>query len=335
MNNILARHEKKKYKKRVLWTKDHEDMLEELYLHKGKKSWTFIASELNKKFSASRTGKQCREKCITYFDPKLKATEWEREEKLALPVLQKIFGNQWSYLITFISQRSEVAIKCRFYSQIRKVIKAFRKNCIPESIISNDEKMFQFCSTIELLRSNYCPYILANPPKDKPKREKVMLDLLSSAKASSEVLLGYEMKIIKKYISADPHSAFPKQISLDLSKLNIIGDKANDLAKPSSAYNLMPLNQVLIIKLLKENTQELINTPSVNSVLNLSQPLPFDYNLLHSPHVEPMQTSIRPQFYYYPQNHQQFFAPPPTTFSGIRPKLVYHPFLMNSSSNME
>ncbi len=53
-------------------------------------------SEVSKKLSGLRTGKQCRERYSNHLDPTLKKSPWSAEEDMQLIKIQATMGNSWT-----------------------------------------------------------------------------------------------------------------------------------------------------------------------------------------------------------------------------------------------
>jgi hypothetical protein len=250
MNEIPHFNGSHKYKKRMLWTQEEDKILVEFAKKKGDKNWSQLAQEMNSNFKTKKTGKQCRERYRNYFKPTLKTTEWSKNEKLLLPVLQKIYGNKWCYLSIFLNQRSDIAIKNQFYTLARKILKAYKAKAIPGNILDNPQKMYQFCSTLDLLIDLYVPSLFKESSKEHRlplRKEKIIIKILKDCDVSSNSLGEYKAKLIKKFKEVNAPKKLPVQISIDLSKLGISGEKADEIIRPSSLYNTPPLSDVVII----------------------------------------------------------------------------------------
>ena len=79
------------------WTKDEDEQLKKLVHVNGTGSWTIVSELLTE-----RTGKQCRERWFNHLNPAINKSEWTPEEDNVLISMQKVFGNQWSKVISFI-----------------------------------------------------------------------------------------------------------------------------------------------------------------------------------------------------------------------------------------
>ena len=99
------------------WTKEEDDtvirMVNELGVDSAK--WTLIAEKLN-----GRVGKQARERWYNHLDPTLSKLPWTSEETEKMIELQKVYGNRWSKIATFLPGRSENTVKNRWNSAARR-----------------------------------------------------------------------------------------------------------------------------------------------------------------------------------------------------------------------
>ena len=112
--NLQEKHGKMKMK----W-KPHEDkILTEIISWHGAGHWDSIAIHL-----PGRSGKQCRERWITFLSPDVKRDEWTKEEDDILVKMQHQYGNQWALIAKFLPGRSSISIKNRFKSLLRHDMK--------------------------------------------------------------------------------------------------------------------------------------------------------------------------------------------------------------------
>lgn len=101
-------------------------MLFELIQIHGEKNWAVLSREL-KKFSFSKTGKQCRERWNNNLSPEISKESWTAEEEKILFELQKIHGNKWSVIAEKLEGRTDNSTKNHFYSIVRKNLRKFNK----------------------------------------------------------------------------------------------------------------------------------------------------------------------------------------------------------------
>eukprot|EP00511_Aplanochytrium_stocchinoi_P007952 CAMPEP_0204846554 /NCGR_PEP_ID=MMETSP1347-20130617/2075_1 /ASSEMBLY_ACC=CAM_ASM_000690 /TAXON_ID=215587 /ORGANISM="Aplanochytrium stocchinoi, Strain GSBS06" /LENGTH=468 /DNA_ID=CAMNT_0051987165 /DNA_START=63 /DNA_END=1469 /DNA_ORIENTATION=+ len=67
-----------------------------------------------------RSSKQCRERWINYLDPRLKKSEWTRDEDEILLRLSAQFPKKWARMAREIPGRTENMVKVRWKSLVRK-----------------------------------------------------------------------------------------------------------------------------------------------------------------------------------------------------------------------
>lgn len=104
------------------WTKNEDDMLEELVKDKGAAHWREIAMELHSRSGTNqfRQSKQCRERWTNHLDPSLKKGSWSNREDV---ILLKEFlskGKKWSDIAKRLPGRTENSVKNRWVSLLKK-----------------------------------------------------------------------------------------------------------------------------------------------------------------------------------------------------------------------
>lgn len=136
--------------KRRAWSQEvtymqEDDVIRELVSEFGTKKWSLIAQLLTErtsidKHSKSRTGKQCRERWHNHLDPDIKKNTWTKEEENLIFKYQRIIGNKWSEIATYLPGRSDNSIKNHFYSTVRKKLRNYNRVMMEEERVSGSIK---------------------------------------------------------------------------------------------------------------------------------------------------------------------------------------------------
>jgi hypothetical protein len=95
--------------KKMRWTPEEDQCLENMVAQYGTTNWAIIATSL-----LGRSGKQCRERWTNQLNPTLNRDEWTAQEDAILIAQQKVHGNSWSRIGQFLPRRSSNAIKNRW-----------------------------------------------------------------------------------------------------------------------------------------------------------------------------------------------------------------------------
>jgi hypothetical protein len=115
---IRARDENQKIRAtKRKWTYEEDQLLCQGYEIHGQE-WENIA-----KYIGTRNGKQCRERYLSQFAPGLSNIPWSQSEDDILIEQQKIHGNKWKIISTFLHGRSFVEVKnrwCKFQRNLKK-----------------------------------------------------------------------------------------------------------------------------------------------------------------------------------------------------------------------
>ena len=83
----------------------------------------------------NKSGKQCRERWISFLCPNINKGIWSEKEENILFSTQLKIGNKWSELAKLLPGRSENDIKNHFYSKLRKYIRKICKELQKSKIL--------------------------------------------------------------------------------------------------------------------------------------------------------------------------------------------------------
>lgn len=100
------------------WTKEEDVILVDLVDEHGAKGWSNIAKHLK-----GRTGKQCRERWLNQLNPNIRKDAWTKEEDERLLKLHLQHGNKWAYIARGLPGRTDNAIKNRWNSSLRRLVR--------------------------------------------------------------------------------------------------------------------------------------------------------------------------------------------------------------------
>ena len=98
------------------WTPAEDEQLTSIINWHGAFNWQGIALHLK-----NRTGKQCRERWVTFLSPDIKKDKWTKEEDEIIKMKHKTLGNKWALIAKVLPGRSSIAIKNRFKSLQRTI----------------------------------------------------------------------------------------------------------------------------------------------------------------------------------------------------------------------
>ena len=95
--------------RKTKWTPEEDEMLRKSVEIHGIKNWTAVSDLV-----PGRNPKQCRERWTAQLDPNLSKDNWTEQEDQILLRTQKIHGNAWSKISTYLTGRSPTAVKNRY-----------------------------------------------------------------------------------------------------------------------------------------------------------------------------------------------------------------------------
>lgn len=300
-----------------IWSDAENSLLAQLAQGPHCKNWNVIAELLNGKCGGRKTGKQCRERYRNYEDPRLEKTSWRPQEKLLFTILHQLYGNHWSGISKCLNWRSDVVIKNYFYRKVRKVTKHIGVLAVPSSFLKTPEKFYRLFSVLTHIKNHYLPDVqkLGSLPKYSPK-ERMILKLLQDREITEAGVRKYQDLMIKFFRATFNSSHFPIVIFLSLDSFKISGEEVSELKKRQYSYNVVPLSQVVYIRIVEKNGFA-YSAPS--SIYPIHYPSPsslFDvHSCVHLPVLQPsnlFQDMPRSNFFLphaVPSMHLTLLAP--------------------------
>lgn len=95
--------------------------------------WRTIASKMN-----GKTARQCRERYGNYLNPKLKQSEWSRDEDEIILTYHEKFGNHWNKIASKLEGRTGNSVRNRWFILKRN---SNRKKVSDSSSPESEEKI--------------------------------------------------------------------------------------------------------------------------------------------------------------------------------------------------
>jgi len=181
------------------------------------------------------------------LDPEIKIGWWTVEEEKTLFESQKLHGNCWSKIATFLPGRTENAIKNYFYSTIRRNLRRYNRK-VPESQRING-------SISELIQKPDVVSLLMIPSDRKKAKPEVEQNLRKSSRLQAIKEVKPEGKEVK---SADDEGS-----SILYSLYEIQKENPSPLPPPQIKPKSKPKPEITISNSMPIPQQEISETTSI------------------------------------------------------------------------
>lgn len=164
------------------WTADEDAKLHELVTRHGPSNWSRIAADL-----PSRIGKQCRERWCNHLSPAVKKEGFSKEEDDNIMRAVAEHGTKWALIVKLIPGRTDNAIKNRWNSTTRKMVRVQRRcgGSIP-GLGDVDLATMDAAALAKHLLAHGVTADTAAPPKPPAKRKLALKGGEAAAKSAGD-----------------------------------------------------------------------------------------------------------------------------------------------------
>lgn len=108
--------------RRVHFTREDDENLCTLVRQFGDHNWKEVALRMEK------TPRRCRERWVTYHQPRLTRTVWTYGDDEILLNLVKMCGNKWAKIAKYFENKSETQVRNRWYTIVNKFLTVEHKD---------------------------------------------------------------------------------------------------------------------------------------------------------------------------------------------------------------